>query len=142
MKMKKLSISERRSGKVIIVDLEGNIRLGDGSMEFRRLIRQLVQTSEKKILLNLARVTYIDSSGLGEIVAGFTSIQKIDGKLKLLHLTRRVSELMMMTKLLTVFESFANEAEAVRSFQTDSENAAPEQSSIVTGKLNPAVINL
>jgi anti-sigma B factor antagonist len=142
MKMKKLSISERRSGKVIVVDLEGNIRLGDGSMEFRRLIRQLAQTGEKKILLNLARVTYIDSSGLGEIVAGFTSLQKIDGKMKLLHLTGRVSELMMITKLLTVFESFDDEAEAVSSFQTDSENVEPEQSSIVTGKLNPAVINL
>ncbi|HEX9961963.1 MAG TPA: STAS domain-containing protein [Pyrinomonadaceae bacterium] len=140
--MKKLNISERRSGKVIVVDLEGNIRLGDGSMEFRRLISQLAQNGEKKILLNLARVTYIDSSGLGEIVAGFTSLRKVDGRMKLLHLTQRVNELMMITKLLTVFETFDDETEAVGSFEKDSENIAPEQSSVVTGKLNPAIVNL
>ena len=140
--MNKLNITERRSGSVIVVDLAGNIRLGDGSMEFRRLIRQLAQNGEKKILLNLARVTYIDSSGLGEIVAGFTSLRKVDGRMKLLHLTRRVNELMMITKLLTVFETFDNETEAVRSFEKDSENIEPEQSSVVTGKLNPAIVNL
>jgi len=140
--MKNLNITERRSGKVIIVDLEGNIRLGEGSMEFRQLIRQLVQNGEKNILLNLAHITYIDSSGLGEIVAGFTSLQKIDGKMKLLYLTKRVSELMMITKLLTVFEVFDNEAQAVSSFQKDSENIGIEPSSVVTGKLNPAIVKL
>lgn len=140
--MKNLNITERRSGKVIVVDLEGNIRLGEGSAQFRELIRQLALNGERKILLNMAGITYIDSSGLGEMVAGFTSLQKIDGEMKLLHLTKRVNELMMITKLLTVFEAFDNEAQAIESFRKDSENAGNKQSSIVTGKLNPALINL
>jgi anti-sigma B factor antagonist len=140
--MKNLNITERRSGKVMVVDLEGNIRLGEGSAQFRQLIRQLVQNGEREILLNMAGIAYIDSSGLGEMVAGFTSLQKIKGKMKLLHLTKRVSELMMITKLLTVFDSFDNETEAIRSFQKDSENIEIEQSSLVTGKLNRAIVNL
>ena len=142
MKMKNLNITERRSGKVKVVDLEGNIRLGEGSSQFRQLIRQLVLNGEKEILLNMAGISYIDSSGLGEMVAGFTSLQKINGKMKLLHLTRRVSELMMITKLLTVFESFDNETQAIGSFQKDSENIGIEQASAATGKLNPAIVNL
>lgn len=111
-----LNITERRNGNVIILDLEGNIRLDEGSTEFRRFIRQLVSNGEKKILLNMAGVIYIDSSGLGELVAGFTSLEKIDGTIKFLHLTRRVKELMTMTNLLTVFDVFEDEAEAVDSF--------------------------
>jgi anti-sigma B factor antagonist len=139
--MKNLNINERRSGKVIILDLEGNIRLGEGSMEFRQLIRQLVQNGEGSILLNMAGITYIDSSGLGEMVAGFTSLQKIDGELKLLHLTRRVNELMMITKLLTVFDVYDNEAEAVKSFKLAPEVVEIQQSSVVTGKLDGAIIS-
>lgn len=140
--MRNLNITERRSGKVMIVDLEGNIRLGEGSMEFRQFIRQAVQNGEKNILLNLAGITYIDSSGLGEIVAAYTSVQKIDGEMKLLHLTRRVNELMMITKLLTVFEVFDNEAQALGSFQKEPENTGNKQSSAAAGKPNPALINL
>lgn len=140
--MKNLNITERRDGNVIILDLEGNIRLGEGSTEFRQLIRQLVQSEEKNILLNLARVSYIDSSGLGEIVAGFTSLQKIDGRMKLLHLTRRVNELMMITKLLTVFEVYDNEPEALKSFQTAPGNPEIKESSVVTAKLNRTFLNL
>jgi anti-sigma B factor antagonist len=139
--MKNLNITERRSGKVMVVDLEGNIRLGEGSAQFRQLIRQLVMNGEREILLNMAGITYIDSSGLGEMVAGFTALQKIEGKMKLLHLTKRVNELMMITKLLTVFEAFDNEAQAVGSFQKDSENIVGKAAA-VTGKVNPALINL
>ncbi|HEX8734363.1 MAG TPA: STAS domain-containing protein [Pyrinomonadaceae bacterium] len=139
--MKNLTFTERRTGDVIILDLEGNIRLGEGSMEFRQLIRRLVQDKEKNILLNLARISYIDSSGLGEVVAGYTSLQKIDAKMKLLHLTRRVNELMMITKLLTIFEVYDDEAEALKSFQPAAGNAEIRQSSVVTGKLDEALIN-
>ncbi|HEY0050159.1 MAG TPA: STAS domain-containing protein [Pyrinomonadaceae bacterium] len=140
--MRNLNITERRSGKVMIVDLEGNIRLGEGSMEFRQFIRRTVQNGEKNILLNLAGITYIDSSGLGEIVAAYTSVQKIDGEMKLLHLTRRVNELMMITKLLTVFEVFDNEAQALGSFQKEPENTGNKPLSAAAGKPNPALINL
>lgn len=115
--MKNLLITERRSGTVLVLDLEGNIRLGEGSNEFRSLIRSLNENGEKQILLNLAGISYIDSSGLGEMVAAYTTLQKNGGEMKLLHLTRRVKELMMITKLLTVFESFDNEPEAVQSFE-------------------------
>jgi anti-sigma B factor antagonist len=117
--MKNLKITERRSNGVVILDLEGNIRLGDGSIDFRQHIRQLVQDGEKRILLNLESIAYVDSSGLGELVAGFTSVQKIGGEIKLVHLTRRVNELMMITKLLTVFDIYDNEAEALRSFKPE-----------------------
>lgn len=140
--MRNLNITERRSGKIIVVDLEGNIRLGEGSTQFRQLIRQLVQNGEREILLNMAGVEYIDSSGLGEMVAGFTALKKIDGRMKLLHLTRRVNELMMITKLLTVFEAFDNETEAVGSFQPDPENVESKPSVLTTGKLNPTLVNL
>lgn len=115
--MKNLLITERRSGTVLVLDLEGNIRLGEGSNEFRSLIRSLNENGEKQILLNLAGISYIDSSGLGEMVAAYTTLQKSGGEMKLLYLTRRVKELMMITKLLTVFESFDNEVEAVQSFE-------------------------
>src|SRR5829696_7492331 len=140
--MKNLNITERRIDNVVILDLEGNIRLGEGSMEFRQLIRQLVQNGEKNILLNLARISYIDSSGLGEVVAAFTSLQKIDGEMKLLHLTHRVNELMMITKLLTIFEVYDNETEALKSFQPASGNTEINQSSVVTGKLDRDLISL
>jgi anti-sigma B factor antagonist len=140
--MKNLTITERRSGEVIILDLDGNIRLGEGTMEFRQLIRQMVQNGEKNILLNLARISYIDSSGLGELVAALTSLQKADAEMKLLHLTRRVNELMMITKLLTIFDVYENEAEALKSFQPAPGDDEIKQSSVVTGKLESPLINL
>jgi anti-sigma B factor antagonist len=140
--MKNLTFTERRAGDVIILDLEGNIRLGEGSMEFRQLIRRLVQDKEKNILLNLARISYIDSSGLGEVVAGYTSLQKIDAQMKLLHLTRRVNELMMITKLLTIFDVYDDEAEALKSFKPAAGDAEIKQSSVATGKLDKALLNL
>jgi len=136
--MNNLNITERRSGSVTVLDLKGNIRLGEGNIELHNILRFLVEKGEKRILLNLGEVTYIDSSGLGELVAGYTTLQKNGGELKILRLTERVRELMVITKLLTVFDVFDNENEAVNSFQAVSENLEPEVS---TGKLNSALVS-
>jgi anti-sigma B factor antagonist len=114
--MSKLNITERRNGDVLILDLEGNIILGEGSRELRQAIRDLLQLGERKILLNLEDVFYIDSSGLGELVASYMALQKNDGECRLVHLSPKVNELMVLTKLLTVFDVYDNESEAVESF--------------------------
>lgn len=114
--MSSLNITERRSDSVVVLDLQGKIRLGEGNLELHQTLRQLVEKGEKKILLNLAGVSNIDSSGLGELIAGYATLQKNDGDLKLLNLTERVSEIMMITKLLTVFEVYDDEAKAIESF--------------------------
>lgn len=135
--MNNLNITERRSGNVIVLDLQGNIRLGESNVELHNILKFLVEKGERRVLLNLANVTYIDSSGLGELVAGFTTLQKSGGELKLLRLTERVRELMVITKLLTVFEVFDNEQEAVNSFGAESEDIAAE---VTTGKLDQGLI--
>ena len=136
--MNNLNITERRNGSVTVLDLKGNIRLGEGNIELHNILRFLVEKGERRILLNLAEVSYIDSSGLGELVAGYTTLQKNGGELKILRLTERVHELMVITKLLTVFDVFENEQEAVDSFQAVSQNVETEQTSAVTGKLDKA----
>lgn len=140
--MSVLKISQRWNGDVTILDLDGNIRIGAGSVEFRQALRQSVINGEKKILLNMANISYIDSSGLGEIVSGYTLLQKNGGVMKLLQPARRVHELMTMTKLLTVFEVFDNEAEAVFSFKASPETIEVDQAAIVTGKLDRAVAEI
>jgi anti-sigma B factor antagonist len=135
--MNNLSITERRSGSVTVLDLKGNIRLGEGNIELHNILRFLVEKGERRVLLNLGEVTYIDSSGLGELVAGYTTLQKNGGELKILRLTERVHELMVITKLLTVFDVYDNEDEAVNSFQPVSEITEPE---VITGKLNGALV--
>jgi anti-sigma B factor antagonist len=115
--MSNLNIAERRSDSVVILDLQGKIRLGEGNLELHQILRNLVEKGEKKILLNLAEVSNVDSSGLGELIAGYATLQKNGGDLKLLNLTERVNELMVITKLLTVFDAFDDEAQAVASFK-------------------------
>jgi anti-sigma B factor antagonist len=100
----------------MVLDLKGDVRIGAGNIQLHNVLRLLVEKGEKKILLNLAGVSYIDSSGLGELVAGFSTLQKAGGEMKLLNLTKRVTELMVITKLLTIFDVFENETEAVESF--------------------------
>jgi anti-sigma B factor antagonist len=139
--MKNLTITERRTDSVTILDLKGNIRLGEGSRELHEAIRLIVVKGEKEILLNLANVSYVDSSGLGELVAGYTTLQKSGGEMKLLNLTERVSELMVITKLLTVFEVYEDEEQAVNSFQNASEYIKLNQSAFVTGELDKALLN-
>lgn len=106
----------RDVGKVTVVDISGRIVLGEGSAGLRNMLRDLLSQGRNKILLNLADVDYIDSSGIGELVSGFTSVTKNGGELKLLHLTRKVHDLLQITKLFTVFEVHSDEAAALRSF--------------------------
>lgn len=114
--MTKLNISERRNESITILDLNGKLRLGEGCTELHQALRLLVDKGEKQILLNMANVTHIDSSGLGELVAGYATLKKNEGEIKLLHLTDNVHDLMMMTKLLTVFDVYDSETEAIESF--------------------------
>ncbi len=135
--MNNLNITERRNGNVTVLDLQGNIRLGEGNIELHNILRFLVEKGERRILLNLANVTNIDSSGLGELVAGYTTLQRNGGELKILRLTERVHELMMITKLLTVFDVFDDETEAVNSFNAVSET---NDTDVSTGKLDKALV--
>ncbi len=111
-----VKLSPRQVGDVTVVDVSGRITLGEGSSNLRDGIRELAVKGQKKILLNLADVSYIDSSGLGELVAAFTSVTNAGGQLKLLNLTKRVNDLLQITKLYTVFDVFDAETSAVRSF--------------------------
>jgi anti-sigma B factor antagonist len=112
-----VKISPRQIGDVTVIDAAGRITLGEGSTVFRETIKDLVAKGQKKILLNLADISYIDSSGIGEMVSGFTSVSNAGGRLKLLNLTKRVQDLLQITKLYTVFEVFDDEAVALSSFQ-------------------------
>ena len=111
-----MQIDERKLGDVIILDLKGKLTLGDGDELLRSKINGLVQAGQKRILLNLGEVPYIDSAGLGEVVRSSTTVKKHDGVLKLLSLTKRIQDLLAITKLLTVFDTYENEADAVTSF--------------------------
>ena len=108
--------STRQVDGITIVDLSGRITLGEGSVVLRDQIRDLLSKGNKRILLNLGDVSYIDSSGIGELVSSFTSVTNTGGALKLLNLGKRVQDLLQITKLYTVFETFDDEAAAVRSF--------------------------
>jgi anti-sigma B factor antagonist len=103
-------------GDVSVVDVAGRITLGEGSSALRDLLREMVGKGQKKILLNLGEVSYIDSSGIGELVSGFTTVTNSGGELKLLNLNKRVKDLLQITKLYTVFDVHEDEAGAIRSF--------------------------
>ncbi|HJX82844.1 MAG TPA: STAS domain-containing protein [Candidatus Angelobacter sp.] len=111
-----MKASNRQVDGVTIVDLSGRITLGEGSVVLRDTIRDLVSKGNKKILLNLGDVTYIDSSGIGELVSAFTTVRNQNGELKLLKLTKKVHDLLQITKLYTVFDIKDDEAAAVQSF--------------------------
>jgi anti-sigma B factor antagonist len=112
-----MSLTPRRLDDVVILDLSGRITMGEGTLIVRAHIQKLLDGGERKFLLNLADVDYIDSSGLGELVTSFTTVRNQGGELKLLNLTRRVRDLLQITKLLTVFEVFTSEAEALKSMK-------------------------
>jgi anti-sigma B factor antagonist len=103
-------------GDVSVVDVAGRITLGEGSSALRETLRDMVSKNQKKILLNLGDVSYIDSSGIGELVSGFTTVTNSGGQLKLLNLNKRVKDLLQITKLYTVFDVHEDEAGAIRSF--------------------------
>ncbi len=111
-----VKMTTRQVGDVTVIDVVGRITLGEGASAFRDAIRELAANGKKKLLLNLAEVSYIDSSGIGEMVSGFTTVTNQGGAVKLLNLTKRVRDLLQITKLYTVFEVFDDEAAAVRSF--------------------------
>ena len=111
-----VKIDTRKVGDVTVVDVSGRITLGEGSSALRDVLRDLTAQCNKKILLNLSEVSYIDSSGIGELVSGFTSVSNGGGTLKLLGLTKRVKDLLQITKLYTVFDVHEEEAHAIRSF--------------------------
>ncbi len=111
-----MQIEERVVGGVTILDLSGKMTLGEGDELLREKIASLVNSGQKQLLLNLDGVPYIDSAGLGEIVRTYTTVSRQGGTLKLLHLTKRIEDLLSITKLLTVFDVYDNEAEAIQSF--------------------------
>ena len=111
-----LKASTRQVGGVTVIDLSGRIVLGDGSSLLRETVKDLVGRGQKKLLLNLADVSYIDSSGLGTLVAGFTTVKAQQGDLKLVNLTSKVHDLLQITKLLTVFDVYTDEPTALKSF--------------------------
>ena len=111
-----VKLNTRQVGDVSVIDVSGRITLGEGSSTLRDALRELAGKGQKKILLNLGEVSYIDSSGIGELVSGFTSVTNSGGQLKLLNLTKRVKDLLQITKLYTVFDVHETEASAIRSF--------------------------
>src|SRR5258707_3869044 len=111
-----LKSSTRSVDGITVLDLSGRITLGEGSVVLRDTIREILGKGEKKILLNLGDVTYIDSSGIGELVSAFTAVRKEGGELKLLNLTNKVHDLLQITKLYTVFDVKDDEAAAISSY--------------------------
>ena len=111
-----VKLNTRQVGDVSVVDVAGRITLGEGSSVLRDALREMVGKGQKKILLNLGEVSYIDSSGIGELVSGFTTVTNNGGQLKLLNLTKRVKDLLQITKLYTVFDVHESETTAIRSF--------------------------
>src|ERR671912_834781 len=113
-----MQIDQRAVGDVVVLDLKGRVTMGEGDELLKDKVNSLVNQGRKKIVLNLAGVPYIDSAGLGEIVRTYTTVSRQGGSLKLLSLTKRITDLLAITKLLTVFETYDNEADAVRSFSS------------------------
>ena len=111
-----MKIENRTVGDVHILDVSGKIMLGEGTMAVRNTVRELLKNGTKKIILNLGDVNYIDSSGIGELVSSFTTVTNQGGQLKLLNLTKKIQELLAITKLLTVFQVYDSEQAAVASF--------------------------
>lgn len=115
--MAHLQIQKRENGQVAILDLDGRLTLGEDSVTLRDSVRGLLADGHKNIVINMKNVDYVDSSGLGELVSAFATAKRDDAKLKLINLAQRVHGLLQITKLLTVFETYDSEEEAIRSFE-------------------------
>ena len=111
-----MQIEERPSGDVMILDVTGKLTIGEGDELLKDKINSLIQQGHKKLILNLEGVPYVDSAGLGEIVRTYTTVSRQGGNLKLLNLTKRIEDLLSITKLLTVFDTYESEQEALNSF--------------------------
>ena len=112
-----MEISERNDGKVTVLNISGKITLGEGDMLLKDKLHSLLNQGRKDVLLNLADVSYVDSAGLGAIVAAYTTMTREGGSLKLANVTKKLQDLLSITKLLTVFETFDSEDEALRSYR-------------------------
>ena len=112
-----MQIDQRAVGDVVVLDVKGRITMGEGDEMLKDKVNSLVNQGHKKIVLNLADVPYIDSAGLGEIVRTYTTVSRQAGSLKLLNLTKRIEDLLSITKLLTVFDTYDNEADAIKSYK-------------------------
>jgi anti-sigma B factor antagonist len=115
--MAQVEIQERQAGDVTILDLDGKVTIGEGSTALRSAIRRLAEEGKKKILLNLQNVNYMDSTGLGELIASYTTVSRDGGQLKLLQLSGKIQDLLVITKLLTVFDVYDSEADALSAFK-------------------------
>jgi anti-sigma B factor antagonist len=113
-----MDIKERVVGGVSVLDLSGKIVLGEGDVQVKERIKDLLSDGQRRILLNLAEVNYIDSAGLGTLIGSYTTAKRDGGSLKLVNLTKRIQDLLAITKLITVFETFDSEAEALASFNS------------------------
>lgn len=114
--MADLDVKERQAGDITILDMSGEVRIGQGSVALRDVIRKLSGEGKKKLLLNLGGVNYVDSSGIGELIANYTTVSRQGGQLKLLNLTDKIQNLLVITKLLTVFDVYEDEETALKSF--------------------------
>lgn len=119
-----LKIGTRTKSGVTVIELEGNVTLGEASAAMRDVVRSVIVSGQKRVLLDLAKVGYIDSAGLGELVGAYAAAESRGTKLKLLHLQKKVKGLMQITRLITVFEAFEDEAEAIRSFDVSASASA------------------
>jgi anti-sigma B factor antagonist len=108
--------NERRNNDVVVIDLKGKLTLGSGDVQLRSIIRDLLDRDERNIVLNLDKVSYMDSAGVGELVASYTTASNREADMKLLNLTSKIRDLLQFTQLISVFESFSDQAEAVASF--------------------------
>jgi anti-sigma B factor antagonist len=111
-----MKLSSRRVGNVMVFDVEGKILLGDGDVEIKQAVDELLSSNQKEILLNLAKVPYVDSAGLGEIIRCFTAVRKAGGNFRLLAPNQRLIDLLTITKLVNVFDWYGDEASALKSF--------------------------
>jgi len=111
--------NERRVDSVVIIDLKGKLTLGSGDVQLRQIVRDMLDRGEKKIILNLAKVSYMDSAGVGELVSSYTTASNRDADLVLLNLTSKIRDLLQFTQLITVFDSYHDEAEAIAALTGD-----------------------
>lgn len=132
--MSSLNIRDRQVGNVIILDIDGDLRVGESSGALRKAVRRLLQEGQQQILLNLAHVSFIDSSGLGELIASHLLMGENGGQLKLLHLTPRVRELLTITALLTVLDVYEDEPPALASFASYVLNLTERQPATLEGR--------
>jgi anti-sigma B factor antagonist len=113
-----MKIQERRLNDITVLDLDGTFALG-GHADFKHQVEAIITGGNRKLLINLAKVSYMDSSGLGELISGYSQMRRVSGQMKLLNLSKRINQLLVITKLISVFETFDSESAAVSSFAAD-----------------------